>query len=338
MPVEDHTEETAGETAEDSAAKVADHIASIFGDKSLFPDFAEPAEKPDPLKNHSWLFDDLDTDDSDTPAIGDLPAGGSHTTQDTLRGGTWLFDDADTDADSQNKPSSDFSATPVQPKPTGTSLFNSLPPATKQQDNNLLTENWLFADDTDAADPKPWGLAALLAAGKTSGKNTDTPAITPTGPVFKDVTKDRKPVAEPEKEPGPEHISPPPADPADTMTAHSDTQADPLMPPAPARPTIKVEVARARQNEPFNSPVTATLHDGRHVNVLGIYFQSSIGLNFNEKTSTLYGKPTESGEFSLRVVWELTPKRRFSTDVTFFVSPDPHSPPPLPEIYASPAE
>ncbi|WP_162271105.1 hypothetical protein, partial [Morganella psychrotolerans] len=329
LPAEDNTEN-----------HVADHMTSVFSDKSLFPELSEPTEKPGQLKNHSWLFDDLDTDDSDTPAIGDLPAGGSQTTQDTLRSGAWLFDDADTGADSQNKPSSDFPATPVQPEPTATILFNSLPPATKQQDNNLPTENWLFADDTDAADPKPWGLAALLAAGKTSGKNTNNPATTPTGPVFKDVTKDRKPATEPEKEkePGPEHISLPPADPADIMTAHSDTQADPLMPPAPARPTIRVEVARARQNEPFNSPVTATLHDGRHVSVLGIYFQSSIGLNFNEKTSTLYGKPTESGEFSLRVVWELTPKRRFSTDVTFIVSPDPHSPPPLPEIYASPAE
>ncbi|OBU09187.1 hypothetical protein AYY16_01170 [Morganella psychrotolerans] len=111
----------------------------------------------------------------------------------------------------------------------------------------------------------------------------------------------------------------------------------PLAPQAPARPTIRIEVARARQNEPFNSPVTAMLHDGRQVTVLGIYFQSSIGLSFNERTSTLYGKPTESGEFSLRVVWELAPKRRFSTDVTFVVSPDPHCPP-LPEIYASPAE
>ncbi len=329
LPAEDNTEN-----------HVADHMTSVFSDKSLFPELSEPTEKPGQLKNHSWLFDDLDTDDSDTPAIGDLPAGGSHTTQDTLRSGAWLFDDADTGADSQNKPSSDFSSTQAQPEPTVTTLFNSLPPATKQQDNNLLTENWLFADDTDAADPKPWGLAALLAAGKTSGKNKNNPATTPAGPVFKDVTNDSKPATEPEKEKEqePEHISLPPAEPADIMTTHSDTQADPLMPPAPTRPTIRIEVARARQNEPFNSPVTATLHDGRHVSVLGIYFQSSIGLNFNEKTSTLYGKPTDSGEFSLRVVWELTPKRRFSTDVTFFVSPDPHSPPPLPEIYASPAE
>ncbi|OBU07736.1 hypothetical protein [Morganella psychrotolerans] len=329
LPAEDNTENHG-----------ADHMTPVFSDKSLFPELSEPTEKPGQLKNHSWLFDDLDTDDSDTPAIGDLPAGGSHTTQDTLRSGAWLFDDADTGADSQNKPSSDFSSTQAQPEPTVTTLFNSLPPATKQQDNNLLTENWLFADDTDAADPKPWGLAALLAAGKTSGKNKNNPATTPAGPVFKDVTNDSKPATEPEKEKEqePEHISLPPAEPADIMTTHSDTQADPLMPPAPTRPTIRIEVARARQNEPFNSPVTATLHDGRHVSVLGIYFQSSIGLNFNEKTSTLYGKPTDSGEFSLRVVWELTPKRRFSTDVTFFVSPDPHSPPPLPEIYASPAE
>ena len=291
-----------GNTENQAASDAADHMTSVFSDKSLFPELSDLTGKPGQLKNHSWLFDDLDTDDSDTPAIGDLPA------------------------------------EPVQHVPTGTTQFNSLPPATKQQDNDLLAENWLFADDTDAADPKPWGLAALLAAGKTSGKNRDKPATTPTGPVFKDVTKDSKPVTEPEKEQGSEYISLPPAGPADIMTAHSDTQADPLMPPAPTRPTIRIEVARARQNEPFNSPVTATLHDGRHVSVLGIYFQSSIGLNFNERTSTLYGKPTESGEFSLRVVWELTPKRRFSTDVTFFVSPDPHSPPPLPEIYASPAE
>ncbi|HCM63644.1 MAG TPA: hypothetical protein DIT05_14055 [Morganella sp. (in: Bacteria)] len=340
IPVEDHTEEAAEEAAEDTAAKVADHIASIFGDKSLFPEFPEPTEKHDQLKNHSWLFEDLDTDDSDIPAIGDLSADGSHTTQDTLRSGAWLFDEPDTGTHAQNTPSTEVPVTPVQPEPAGTTLFNSLPPTTKQQDNDLLAENWLFADDTDAADPKPWGLAALLAAGKSSGNNEDKPTATPAGPVFKDVTKDSKSVTAPENEPGSEHIHLPPADPADIITTHSDAQANPLMPlapQAPARPTIRIEVARARQNEPFNSPVTAMLHDGRQVTVLGIYFQSSIGLNFNERTSTLYGKPTESGEFSLRVVWELAPKRRFSTDVTFVVSPDPHCPP-LPEIYASPAE
>ncbi|GAA0337219.1 hypothetical protein L9H26_02500 [Morganella psychrotolerans] len=330
MPVEESTEDT----AEDTAAEVADHIASIFGDKSLFPEFPEPTEKHDQLKNHSWLFEDLDTDDSEIPAIGDLSADGSH-----MRSGAWLFDEPDTGTHSQSTPSA-IPVTPVQPEPTGTTLFNSLPPTTKQQDNDLLAENWLFADDTDAADPKPWGLAALLAAGKSSGNNEDKPTATPAGPVFKDVTEDSKSVTAPENEPGSEHIHLPPADPADIITVHSDAQTDPLMPlapQAPARPTIRIEVARARQNEPFNSPVTAMLHDGRQVTVLGIYFQSSIGLSFNERTSTLYGKPTESGEFSLRVVWELAPKRRFSTDVTFVVSPDPHCPP-LPEIYASPAE
>ncbi len=269
MPVEESAEESTEETAEDTAAEVADHIASIFGDKSLFPEFPEPTEKHDQLKNHSWLFEDLDTDDSDIPAIGDLSADGSHTTQDTLRSGAWLFDDPDTGTHSQNTPSA-IPVTPVQPEPTGTTLFNSLPPTTKQQDNDLLAENWLFADDTDAADPKPWGLAALLAAGKSSGNNEDKPTATPAGPVFKDVTEDRKSVSAPENEPGSEHVHLPPADPADIITAHSDAQTDPLMPlapQAPARPTIRIEVARARQNEPFNSPVTAMLHDGRQVTV-----------------------------------------------------------------------
>lgn len=79
------------------------------------------------------------------------------------------------------------------------------------------------------------------------------------------------------------------------------------------QPAIRVKIGRARLSESFSSPVTATLDDGRAVTIPGIYFQRNIGLSFNDRTGILHGTPTEYGEFPVRVVWELAPKKRFSS-------------------------
>ncbi len=91
------------------------------------------------------------------------------------------------------------------------------------------------------------------------------------------------------------------------------------------QPAIRVKIGRARLSESFSSPVTATLDDGRAVTILGIYFQRNIGLSFNDRTGILHGTPTEYGEFPVRVVWELAPKKRFSSDIHFAVDPGSHS-------------
>lgn len=79
------------------------------------------------------------------------------------------------------------------------------------------------------------------------------------------------------------------------------------------QPAIRVKIGRTRLSESFSSPVTATLDDGRAVTIPGIYFQRNIGLSFNDRTGILHGTPTEYGEFPVRVVWELVPKKRFSS-------------------------
>ncbi|MEM8060295.1 hypothetical protein Q4R27_16710 [Morganella morganii subsp. sibonii] len=250
LPAADNTDETTA------------LAGSVFSDTSLFP---EPVTLSDPLKDGNWLFDDLDTDETDTPVIGELPE--------------------------PEQPQIAAASAPVsEPVPNHDWSFNT--------ENNPLSETdpeeYL---SSPATEQKPWGLTALFAAGK---KESPPPAA----PDTERESAGNTTVAE----------KTPPENTASGATASS-----------PGQPAIRVSIARARLLEPFSSPVTATLDDGKAVAILGIYFRRNIGLSFNDKTGNLHGTPTEYGEFPVRVVWELAPKKRFSSDIHFTVDPGSHS-------------
>lgn len=244
--------------------------ASVFSDKSLFP---EPAALSDPLKGGSWLFDDLDTDDTDTPVIGELPQSAQPL--------------------SATEPGDTIIAAPQTPETSAGSTSDTL------RDNS-----WSFSADTtpaplqtESAGQKPWGLTALFAAGKDNIPPQAAPDSVPQSAGKTAVTPDPSP----------------------------DSKAQTTMTQPSGQPAIRVKIGRARLSESFSSPVTATLDDGRAVTILGIYFQRNIGLSFNDRTGILHGTPTEYGEFPVRVVWELAPKKRFSSDIHFAVDPGSHS-------------
>lgn len=122
--------EPAAAPAAPTAADNTVLTASVFSDKSLFP---EPAALSDPLKGGNWLFDNLDTDDTDTPVIGELPepaqslsatASGNTiitgpqtpetsagSTSDTLRDNSWSF--------SADTPPAPLQAESAEQKPRG---------------------------------------------------------------------------------------------------------------------------------------------------------------------------------------------------------------------------
>ncbi|XKD91593.1 hypothetical protein ACISK3_10005 [Morganella morganii] len=255
--------------ADDNTGETTALTGSVFSDKSLFP---EPAAISDPLKGGSWLFDDLDpdTDDTDTPVIGELPvpdepqvAATSGSSGDTLRNHDWSFN-------------------------TENSLL-------------LQTDPGEYHSPADA-EQKPWGLTALFAAGKENIPPQAEPA------TVRESAENT----------------------ASSENALPENKAPETMSPSSGQPAVRIKIARARLLEPFSSPVTATLDDGRAVTILGIYFRRNIGLSFNDKTGNLHGTPTEYGEFPLRVVWELAPKKRFSSDIHFAVDPGSYSVTPAP--------
>ncbi|EPF5868804.1 hypothetical protein RN616_13555 [Morganella morganii] len=258
----DNAEKSVVPPAADNTDETTALAGSVFSDTSLFP---EPVTLSDPLKDGNWLFDDLDTDETDTPVIGELPE--------------------------PEQPQIAAASAPVsEPVPNHDWSFNT--------ENNPLSETdpeeYL---SSPATEQKPWGLTALFAAGK---KESPPPAA----PDTERESAGNTPVAE----------KTPPENTASGATASS-----------PGQPAIRVSIARARLLEPFSSPVTATLDDGKAVAILGIYFRRNIGLSFNDKTGNLHGTPTEYGEFPVRVVWELAPKKRFSSDIHFTVDPGSHS-------------
>lgn len=266
-----YNEPAAAASVTPAAADNTALTASVFSDKSLFP---EPAALSDPLKDGNWLFDDLDTDDTDTPVIGELPEPAEIAAGD------------------------DIVAAPLTTDTPAGSTRDTL------QDNS-----WSFSADTipaplqaESAEQKPWGLTALFAAGKENIPSQATAA-----PVRESAEED-----------------------AVTQNTSHENKTPATMPPPSGQPGIRVNIARARLLEPFSSPVTATLDDGREVTILGIYFQRNIGLSFNDKTGNLHGTPTEYGEFPVRVIWELAPKKRFSSDIHFSVDPGSHISTPAP--------
>ncbi|WP_273746423.1 hypothetical protein [Morganella morganii] len=257
-----NAEKSVAPSAADNTDETTALAGSVFSDTSLFP---EPVTLSDPLKDGNWLFDDLDTDETDTPVIGELPE--------------------------PEQPQIAATSAPVsEPVPNHDWSFNT--------ENNPLSETdpeeYL---SSPATEQKPWGLTALFAAGK---KESPPPAA----PDTEQESAGNTPVTE----------KTPPENTASGATASS-----------PEQPAIRVSIARARLLEPFSSPVTATLDDGKAVAILGIYFRRNIGLSFNDKTGNLHGTPTEYGEFPVRVVWELAPKKRFSSDIHFTVDPGSHS-------------
>lgn len=261
----------AAPTATDNSALTA----SVFSDKSLFP---EPAALSDPLKGGNWLFDDLDTDDTDTPVIGELPQSAQPL--------------------SATAPGDTIITAPQTPETSAGSTSDTL------RDNS-----WSFSADTtpapfraESAEQKPRGLTALFAAGREDIPPQAAPAPVPESAGKTAVTPDPSP----------------------------DSKAQATMTQPSGQPAIRVKIGRARLSESFSSPVTATLEDGRAVTILGIYFQRNIGLSFNDRTGILHGTPTEYGEFPVRVVWELAPKKRFSSDIHFAVDPGSHSTTPAP--------
>ncbi|WP_247715773.1 hypothetical protein [Morganella morganii] len=258
----DNAEKSVVPPAADNSDETTALAGSVFSDTSLFP---EPVTFSDPLKDGNWLFDDLDTDETDTPVIGELPE--------------------------PEQPQIAVASAPVsEPVPNHDWSFNT--------ENNPLSETdpeeYL---SSPATEQKPWGLTALFAAGK---KESPPPAA----PDTEQESAGNTTVTE----------KTPPENTASGATASS-----------PGQPAIRVSIARARLLEPFSSPVTATLDDGKAVAILGIYFRHNIGLSFNDKTGNLHGTPTEYGEFPVRVVWELAPKKRFSSDIHFTVDPGSHS-------------
>ncbi|MEX9773182.1 hypothetical protein WEU31_13400 [Morganella morganii] len=257
-----NAEKSVAPSAADNTNETTALAGSVFSDTSLFP---EPVTLSDPLKDGNWLFDDLDTDETDTPVIGELPE--------------------------PEQPQIAATSAPVsEPVPNHDWSFNT--------ENNPLSETdpeeYL---SSPATEQKPWGLTALFAAGK---KESPPPAA----PDTEQESAGNTPVTE----------KTPPENTASGATASS-----------PGQPALRVSIARARLLEPFSSPVTATLDDGKAVAILGIYFRRNIGLSFNDKTGNLHGTPTEYGEFPVRVVWELAPKKRFSSDIHFTVDPGSHS-------------
>ncbi|MGJ5648589.1 hypothetical protein ACMGC7_16845 [Morganella morganii] len=263
------------EPAAPTAADNAVLTASVFSDKSLFP---EPAALSDPLKGGNWLFDDLDTDDTDTPVIGELP-------------------------ESAQPPSATASGNTIITGP-------QTPETSAGSTSDTLCDNsWSFSADTppaplqaESAEQKPRGLTALFAAGKENIPPQTAPDSVP-------------------QSAGETAVTPAPS---------PDSKAQATMTQPSGQPAIRVKIGRARLSESFSSPVTATLDDGRAVTILGIYFQRNIGLSFNDRTGILHGIPTEYGEFPVRVVWELAPKKRFSSDIHFAVDPGSHSTTPAP--------
>lgn len=267
--------EPAAAPAAPTAADNSALTASVFSDKSLFP---EPAALSDPLKGGNWLFDDLDTDDTDTPVIGELPQSAQPLSA-TVSGDTII-------------------AAPQTPE---TSVGST--------SDTLRDHNWSFSADTppaplqaESAEQKPRGLTTLFAAGREDIPPQAAPTPAPQSAGKTAVTPDPSP----------------------------DSKAPATMTQPSGQPAIRVKIGRARLSESFSSPVTATLDDGRAVTILGIYFQRNIGLSFNDRTGILHGTPTEYGEFPVRVVWELAPKKRFSSDIHFAVDPGSHSTTPAP--------
>lgn len=267
--------EPAAAPAAPTAADNAVLTASVFSDKSLFP---EPAALSDPLKGGNWLFDDLDTDDTDTPVIGELPEPAQSLSA-TASGNTIITG-------------------PQRPETSAGSTSDTL------RDNS-----WSFSADTtpaplqtESAEQKPRGLTALFAAGREDIPPQAAPDSVPQSAGKTAVTPDPSP----------------------------DSKVQATMTQPSGQPAIRVKIGRARLSESFSSPVTATLDDGRAVTILGIYFQRNIGLSFNDRTGILHGTPTEYGEFPVRVVWELAPKKRFSSDIHFAVDPGSHSTTPAP--------
>lgn len=273
--------EPAAASAEPTAAENTALPPSVFSDKSLFP---EPAALSDPLKGDNWLFDDLDTDDTDEtdpPVIGELPESVQPLSA-TASDNTVITD-------------------PLTPETSAGSTRDTL------RDNN-----WSFSADTppaplqaEAAEQKPRGLTALFATGRE-----DVPPQAAPAPVAESAGKTA--------------VTPEPS---------PDNKAPATMAPPSGQPAVRIKIDRARLSESFSSPVTATLDDGRTVTILGIYFQRNIGLSFNDKTGILHGTPTEYGEFPVRVVWELAPKKRFSSDIHFAVDPGSHSITPAPAVF-----
>lgn len=221
---------------------------------------------------------DPDTDDTDTPVIGELPEPAQSLSA-TASGNTIITG-------------------PQRPETSAGSTSDTL------RDNS-----WSFSADTtpaplqtESAEQKPRGLTALFAAGREDIPPQAAPDSVPQSAGKTAVTPDPSP----------------------------DSKVQATMTQPSGQPAIRVKIGRARLSESFSSPVTATLDDGRAVTILGIYFQRNIGLSFNDRTGILHGTPTEYGEFPVRVVWELAPKKRFSSDIHFAVDPGSHSTTPAP--------
>ncbi len=235
---------------------------------------------------------------------------------DPLKGDNWLFDDLDTDdTDDTDTPvigELPESAQSLSVTASGDTLITGqqTPETSAGSTSDTLRDNsWSFSADAppaplqaEAAEQKPRGLTALFAAGKE-----DIPPQAAPAPVRESAGKT---VVTPESSP--------------------DNKSRATMPSPSGQPAVRIKIGRARLSESFSSPVTATLDDGRTVAILGIYFQRNIGLSFNDKTGILHGTPTEYGVFTVRVVWELAPKKRFSSDIHFAVDPGSHISTPSP--------
>lgn len=93
----------------------------------------------------------------------------------------------------------------------------------------------------------------------------------------------------------------------------------------PAPPLARITLPNARAGEQFSSPVALTLDNGQQASIIDVVFPRDIGLTYAREQQLITGIPTESGDFTLTVVWSCTSHERCETQQLFVVNPDPQS-------------
>lgn len=93
----------------------------------------------------------------------------------------------------------------------------------------------------------------------------------------------------------------------------------------PLPPQAKITIQNARAGEPFFSAMTIALDDMQQGQINEVIFPQDIGLTYAKDQQAIIGTPTESGDFTLTILWSCGSHCDCETKQLFVVNPDPRS-------------
>ncbi|MBB1126435.1 PP2C family serine/threonine-protein phosphatase [Thiospirillum jenense] len=93
----------------------------------------------------------------------------------------------------------------------------------------------------------------------------------------------------------------------------------------PPPPTLQVrfQLPNGKLGVPYQAVITGQLNSGASVDILSMTLPSELGLNFNADTNELHGIPTQSGDYTVTINWQINAQQSYCSDCLFIINPDP---------------